>query len=617
MPSIGVPEGVSWEAAALAELGIIARLGVRRAGLVPRQAVCVVGAGVVGALALRTAAAAGADPVAVIARSDHKRHAADAGGARRFLVTERDDDAIAELGAPVVIESTGDPAGLAVAVRAAGDGGRIVLLGSPRGTTPDVPVDAMKARRLEIVGAHVAVLGAGAARREEGEAFLAALASGEIPVSDLTGPAVDPREAGMFYRRLATANDVVGAHFDWARLPERERISTAISSIRPTWPCVVSSPNAARSGSRDRGVAGRSGSTTPSPGRPGACESGCSVAATSPCTTALLSHRHRTSSWRAATTRSRSSLTTSPGASVVTWPPAPTSSSHTTAWRPSSSPCPIICTPRWPSRPSTPGGTSSWRSRSPSRSRRRHSVVQAAEDAGVVLSVCFPQRFEPETVLAKRLIDDGALGPFCGSAARLFLDKTPAYWHGGFSGRSRSDWRGSARRAGGGVLIMNLSHHIDLVRHLVGAEIETVTAVAGVTDEQREVEDSISIGVTFAGGAVGSFTGWAAVRGTDSAELRVWGRDGHVVLEPEARIYTLRAIDGLRTGRWQALSRRGGAIGRAVYLSRLATAIDQGRPVDVPARDGLAVQAVIEAGYRSAAKGEVVRPSALLAETGP
>ncbi len=55
----------------------------------------------------------------------------------------------------------------------------------------------------------------------------------------------------------------------------------------------------------------------------------------------------------------------------------------------------------------------------------------------------------------------------------------------------------------------------------------------------------------------------------------------------------------MKTTRWQSFQPWGGAAVRAVFLSRLATALDLGNEPDIGLRDGLAVQRVIDAAYRS------------------
>jgi predicted dehydrogenase len=242
-------------------------------------------------------------------------------------------------------------------------------------------------------------------------------------------------------------------------------------------------------------------------------------------------------------------------------------------------------------------------------------LAHAADGGGVVLSVCFPQRFQPDVVIARKLIADGALGEPAGVLLNFCMDKPPSYWVGGFSGRAHSSWRSSRELAGGGVLIMNLCHYVELVRHLTGAEAELVTARVHAMEHTAEVEDAVSVSVRYADGALGSFFGTAALRGSDPrTELRLWGHDGQITVEPESRVYTLRAVDGLLTGRWQSFGALPVVNGRAVYFSRLATALDRGEAPDVTAEDGLAVQAFIEAAYRSSESGLDVSPAALLEE---
>jgi len=245
------------------------------------------------------------------------------------------------------------------------------------------------------------------------------------------------------------------------------------------------------------------------------------------------------------------------------------------------------------------------------------AMIAAAERAGVVLSVCFPHRYAPSSVLTRRLVQAGAIGDMSGALIKHFLDKPASYWVGGASGRSVSTWRSSRELAGGGVLIMNLSHYLDLLRHMGGVEIESVTGLAAASDPGSEVEDTVSLSIRFANGAVGSVVGSSDVRATTTTELRLWGRDGHIGVEPEPRFITLRALEDLRTGRWQTFGKLPRVNLRAVFFSRLATAITEGRPVDVTAGDGLAVQALIEAAYTAADQEATVRPSDLVqAQTG-
>jgi 2-desacetyl-2-hydroxyethyl bacteriochlorophyllide A dehydrogenase len=611
-----VPGGLPLEAAALVQLGVICGQGVRRAAIERGEAVCVIGAGLVGALAARLATATEAGPVTLVARSPAKKTVAQASGAR-FLVA--DGEGLEALAAPVVIEATGDPEALALAVLAAGPGGRVILLGSPRGVTSDVPIAAIRSKRLHVIGAHVDTLGhesrlTGADMYEqEARTFLDSVAAGRLPVADLT-EAVDPREADAFYRRLASARDIVGARFDWTRLPREERVGKArlwappdlagrgMDARRPLAPprgrarglLDLPDPLAEASGNLGIGLLGCGDIGVQNAAAVEAAPNVTLVACYDPARE-LVEDVARTYAAELAPTSDALLENDRVDAVLLSLPhhlhgplglEAAAAGKHIVVEKPLAN--------------SLEAGV---------------ELVGAAERAGVVLSVCFPHRYQPEAVIARRLVEAGALGELAGVLLNFFMDKPSSYWVGGFSGRAHSDWRASRAQAGGGVLIMNLCHYLDLVRYLTDVEAEVVTARTQSADATAEVEDACSVSVSYANGAVGSLLGAAAVRGCEpGTELRLWGTDGQIALEPDPRLYSLRALDGLRTNRWQTFGRLPAANIRAIYFSRLATAIDRGRPPDIGADDALAVQAFIEAAYRSSESGEAVHPVSLLQE---
>jgi len=142
-----------------------------------------------------------------------------------------------------------------------------------------------------------------------------------------------------------------------------------------------------------------------------------------------------------------------------------------------------------------------------------------------------------------------------------------------------------------------------------------VVARTQIEEPTSEVENAVSVSVKYANGALGSFFATAALRGSEpSAELRLWGPDGTIAVEPDPRLYTLRAMNGLLTNRWQTFGRLPQQNTRAIFFSRLATAIDHGEPPEITANDGLAVQAFIEAAYRSSESGQGVSVDVLLRE---
>jgi 2-desacetyl-2-hydroxyethyl bacteriochlorophyllide A dehydrogenase len=617
----GVPAGVPVEAAAMVQLGVICGQGVRRAAVEPGRPVCVIGAGLVGALAQRLATAAGAGPVTVVARSRVKESITQVAGAR-FLVADAAKEQVEALAAPVVIEATGDPAALALAVEAAGEGGRVVLLGSPRGVTPDVPLAAIRAKRLLVIGAHVDTL-----RHEsrltgidmyerEAQAFLGLLAAGRLSVTDLVKVVIDPREADAFYRRLVRARDIVGARFDWTRLAAEERRGKGrlwrLPDLSGRGMDFRRRPLPPKGRGRRVSLVDRADPFAGASGRLRIGLFGCGDIGVQNAAAIQASPNVELVACYDLVDALAEDVARTYGAEVAPTSDALLGNDGVDAV--------LLSVPHHLHKPLGAEAAAAGKHvlvEKPLADNLESAMelVRAAERAGVVLSVCFPQRYQPEMLVARRLIEAGALGEFAGVLLNFFMDKPSSYWAGGFSGRAHSNWRGSREQAGGGVLIMNLSHYIDLVRHLTGVEADFVVARSQAMEPTAEVEDAASVSVSYANGALGSLFGGAALRGSEpSTELRLWGPDGHIAVEPDPLVYTLRALDGLRTNRWQTFGRLPAANIRAIYFSRLATAIDRGESPDIAADDGLAVQAFIEAAYRSSESGQSISPSALLQE---
>ncbi len=615
-----IPDGVDATHAALIQLGIIAGQGVRHAQIGRGDHVGVIGAGLVGALAQRLSAVAGAGRLTVVARSRRKEPVARAGGASEFLALDTDADLIAAVSADVVIEATGDPDAINVAVAAAGDGARLILLGSPRGTTTALPVAEISRKSLSLIGAHVETLTYQQQidgidhRRREGEAFLAALGDRRLSVGDLVATAVDPREAATFYRRMIDDRSIVGACFDWTRLPRA-------SAVRPARMLRIPdvSGRGVEADRRPLRPAGRPRAAAPAHPDPFAGAVGRLRIGMLGCGDIAI---HNAAAIAAAPNTElvacfdpvdslADDIAASYGAESATSAEALVDRDDIDAI--------FLSVPHHLHAPLAILAVSAGRhvmvEKPPANDLTSAlEIVSAADRAGVELSFCFPQRYQPTVLAARRYAQAGALGELVGVSAKLLLDRAPAYWVGGFSSRAVSSWRESRRRAGGGVLIMNLSHYVDLVRHLSGVDVTEVSAFSATVDRDGEVEDTVAVTMRFANGAVGSLMGSTAVRGTISTELRLWGRSGHIVVEPEGRMYSLAAIDGLRTSRWQSFGSLPDNQMRAIYVSRFASAVARGERPEISSADGLAAQAFIEAAYRSCESGLSVRPADLLQE---
>lgn len=155
-------------------------------------------------------------------------------------------------------------------------------------------------------------------------------------------------------------------------------------------------------------------------------------------------------------------------------------------------------------------------------------VVEAAKKAGVVAAMGFNRRFHPALARARQLLAGGTIGRVL-SVQTVFCE--PA------APEASEGWR-RTRASGGGVLLDLASHHIDLVRWMLGDE---VTVVEARIESRRSEQDCAWLRLSLRGGAeVAGFFSFCAGR-TDTLEFT----GGHGVL----RVDRFRTVPEVRLSR--------------------------------------------------------------------
>lgn len=217
-----MPDNLPFEKAALACIARYGLGGVLRAGVTLGRSVAVLGQGIIGQFALRCALAAGCHPVVGIDSVSMRRNAAISAGADHVIDPSKGDakqqlqDFLQVRGAEVVIDATGVPDAVPVAMSLACDGGQVVVVGSPRGIAKDVNFyDDLHRRYIEVSGAHGNMLFEPAHTRLAGawdinkaqRWLLGEFASGRLSTEGLVTQTISPEGIGGAYEGLLKDRD--------------------------------------------------------------------------------------------------------------------------------------------------------------------------------------------------------------------------------------------------------------------------------------------------------------------------------------------------------------------------------------------------------------------------
>jgi UDP-N-acetyl-2-amino-2-deoxyglucuronate dehydrogenase len=150
-------------------------------------------------------------------------------------------------------------------------------------------------------------------------------------------------------------------------------------------------------------------------------------------------------------------------------------------------------------------------------------ALAAVRKAGVRLGVFFQDRLKPDLVRVKRLLDEGRLGRVLLVSAQVKWYRPPEYY-------ATSRWRGTWTLDGGGALMNQGVHTVDVLLWLFGP-VAALTAQAGTALHGIEVEDSVVATLKFASGALATLEATTAAFPGFPRRIEITGTEGTIVIE--------------------------------------------------------------------------------------
>ncbi len=159
-----------------------------------------------------------------------------------------------------------------------------------------------------------------------------------------------------------------------------------------------------------------------------------------------------------------------------------------------------------------------------SRLEAADALIQSCRDEKVKLTCIFQHRFDPSVKILKKAIETNQLGKisFGGCYGKFY--RSPGYF-------KSSPGRGTWKVDGGGTVIMNAIHYIDILQHLMGPIDEVFSYAATLGHDDIEVEDVATTVVKFKSGALGAVEASSAAFPGLYSRIEINGDTGSVVIE--------------------------------------------------------------------------------------
>lgn len=245
--------------------------------------------------------------------------------------------------------------------------------------------------------------------------------------------------------------------------------------------------------------------------------------------------------------------------------------------------------------------------------KRCDQIINECAKQGVKLSALFQSRFHDSSLKMKQAVDSGRFGTLTLGDAYVKWWRSQEYYDSGA-------WRGTWRLDGGGALMNQAIHTVDLLTWLMGPVEKVQAFTATLAHKRIEVEDVATATLSFANGALGVIEASTAVYPGYLKRIELHGTRGSAILEEEdikswEFADKARGDDAMLEAMKTKKSSAGGAAdpaaighhGHARQFQDFVKAIRDDRP---PAIDGAEARKSVEiilAIYKSASSGRAVK----------
>lgn len=244
---------------------------------------------------------------------------------------------------------------------------------------------------------------------------------------------------------------------------------------------------------------------------------------------------------------------------------------------------------------------------------RCDAIIRACQSNNVVLSTILPSRFHESSRAIKQAIEANRFGRLTLADACVKWFRTQDYYDSGA-------WRGTWALDGGGALMNQAIHSVDLLAWLMGPIGEVSAHTATLAHERIAVEDVAVATLRFANGALGAIEATTTAYPGYLKRLEIHGTQGTAVMEEEnIAVWDFAHAEPFDEQIRQRMAERRGTTGgasdptaighhgHALQFADVLAAVDEGRQPTIGPHEGRRSVEIILAIYQSAEIGQVIK----------
>ena len=235
-------------------------------------------------------------------------------------------------------------------------------------------------------------------------------------------------------------------------------------------------------------------------------------------------------------------------------------------------------------------------------------IFEACEKNHVKMTVISQMRFAPGIQAVKKAVEDGIMGKIVVADLSMKFFRSQEYY-------DKGGWRGTWKMDGGGALMNQGIHGIDMLQYIMGSPVKNISAMTRTLVRNIEVEDTAVAILEFENGALGQIVGTTSVTPGYARTIEICGDKGSIMLEEDTIVkWDIEGVDAPDCFKPEGRDDNGsasdpsafGITGHVRQLTDMVDAIKNDRMPMINQYDGAKPVEIILSIYESSKENKVI-----------